>query len=789
MAAPVECASPGDRDGHRGGRGETKGFRAEELGGGGGRLAREAEPDEGRRVEARERGSEARFERRGVVARVELEVDHRPDRDLPELPGRGAAPAIPLEREEERPLRFVPLGEGGPVRRAGEEDGGGEGAPGEVADENLRAVDVPREDGREARRDVPAANDVGPVAKGVVDRPDLRPFDGLVEAQEADVGLDVRVARRREESGEARSHIGREREAGECEVESFPPDDERSGAVEDADPRMCQEEFARHPGTLVVPGDPEDVQPQVGELREAREDSLREPGRNPAPVEEIAAVDDDAGLAAHRRRERPLEALEEVVPAAAPLDPWPRREVEAEMGVGEEEDPDRHRARGYRRCPARGAARVRISLGFSRKRNEVLVSRTGKWNRSVASGGRREIDIPVLADPVPHPDRGASAAVPRRWPWLPDFRVLWDRVLHEHASPARVGLAVGVGVLVGCSPFLGLQVAIAALLAIAFRLNKLAVFLGLQISAPPLTPLVLFVGAQLGELIRHGSFLPMNLGAFRAMPTTELVHLLFFDLLAGGTLLGLVLGTTLGMAAARMAGRRASPEFHLSRDEMAYLGVRLRALPFGLRQYVRWKIVLDPVYAVVASRLKGVRETLDLGAGLGIMAAVLVHRDPERHVVAVEWDSRKAAGARQLLSGLKQIEVVCTDARQLPIAPVESILLLDVLHYGEPAAQDTWLGRCASALKPGGLLIVREHDATPRGTLAEWTEGLTVRIGWNRGHGFHPRKTIDLVRRLESLGLEVETISNGAAMAGLNLLVAHKAIAAEPPQAARPTSD
>lgn len=374
--------------------------------------------------------------------------------------------------------------------------------------------------------------------------------------------------------------------------------------------------------------------------------------------------------------------------------------------------------------------------------------------------------------------RPARSAGGRARPWLPDFHALWDRVLHEHASPLRVGFAVGVGVLVGCSPFLGLQVAIAALLAIAFRLNKLAVFLGLQISAPPLLPLVLFVGAQLGELVRHGHLLPMDLDALRAMPTRELVHLLFFDLLAGGTLLGLVLGTTLGTMAARMATRRASPEFRLSRDEMVQLGARLPALPLKLRQYARWKILFDPVYAVVASRLKGVRETLDLGAGLGIIAAVLVHRDPERHVVAVEWDARKVAGARQFLSGLPQIDVVCADARLFPTAPVESILLLDVLHYGEPFAQDAWLGRCASALKPGGLLIVREHDASPRGTLAEGFERLAVKLGWNRGHGFHPRRTIDLVHRLESLGLDVETINNSAAMAGLTLLVARKSFAA-----------
>ena len=120
----------------------------------------------------------------------------------------------------------------------------------------------------------------------------------------------------------------------------------------------------------------------------------------------------------------------------------------------------------------------------------------------------------------------------------------------------------------------------------------------------------------------------MNLDALRAMPTRELVHLLFFDLLAGGTLLGLVLGTTLGTVAARMATRKASPEFRLSRDEMAQLGARLPALSFQLRQYARWKILFDPVYAVVASRLKGVRETLDLGAGLGIMGPTSTPQGP-----------------------------------------------------------------------------------------------------------------------------------------------------------------
>ena len=105
---------------------------------------------------------------------------------------------------------------------------------------------------------------------------------------------------------------------------------------------MRQEKAARHAGALVVPGHPEDVDSRVRELREACEDPLGEPRGDAAPVEEVAAVNDDVGLSRRRGKERPLEALEEVVAAPRPLDPRPRGEVEAEMSVGKEEDANGH---------------------------------------------------------------------------------------------------------------------------------------------------------------------------------------------------------------------------------------------------------------------------------------------------------------------------------------------------------------------------------------------------------------------------------------------------------------
>jgi len=59
---------------------------------------------------------------------------------------------------------------------------------------------------------------------------------------------------------------------------------------------------------------------------------------------QVAAVDHCVHVARQGRRERPLEAGEEVVAPAAALHARPRGEVEAEVGVRDEEDPhaDRH---------------------------------------------------------------------------------------------------------------------------------------------------------------------------------------------------------------------------------------------------------------------------------------------------------------------------------------------------------------------------------------------------------------------------------------------------------------
>ncbi len=73
-------------------------------------------------------------------------------------------------------------------------------------------------------------------------------------------------------------------------------------------------------------------------------------------------------------------------------------------------------------------------------------------------------------------------------------------LMQEHASPGRLGMAVAFGVMMGCSPFLGLQLLLGVALATVFRLNRIAVILGAQVSVPPITALVFLANAQVGSI-------------------------------------------------------------------------------------------------------------------------------------------------------------------------------------------------------------------------------------------------------------------------------------------------
>jgi len=118
------------------------------------------------------------------------------------------------------------------------------------------------------------------------------------------------------------------------------------------------------------------------------------------------------------------------------------------------------------------------------------------------------------------------------------------RALGKGHGPHRIALAFGVGVAVGLSPFFGLHVILALILAVVLRLDKLDVIIGSLIANPfTVVPIYSTATAVGMMLLGHGW------SGDAAVPWAEMTGLRFWrehgDVAFGPYLQGFVLGSLL----------------------------------------------------------------------------------------------------------------------------------------------------------------------------------------------------------------------------------------------------
>jgi SAM-dependent methyltransferase len=187
---------------------------------------------------------------------------------------------------------------------------------------------------------------------------------------------------------------------------------------------------------------------------------------------------------------------------------------------------------------------------------------------------------------------------------------------------------------------------------------------------------------------------------------------------------------------------------------------RYRSARRGDRNFVAAKLALDPVVRQVAARLPLPSPILDIGCGRGQLSLMIKLAQPEAEVRGWDFDARKVAlarGAATLTPALPGLSFEAGDAAQAELPAAGTVLLIDLLHYLPIPAQDRLLERCAAALLPGGVLLVRDLDAvggwrTRATRVQEW---IGRRIGLNRAGAFHFRPAAEIVARLELAGLSV----------------------------------
>jgi SAM-dependent methyltransferase len=369
------------------------------------------------------------------------------------------------------------------------------------------------------------------------------------------------------------------------------------------------------------------------------------------------------------------------------------------------------------------------------------------------------------------------------------IRRLARKLATEHASPARLGVAVGVGVLIGVTPLFGLHLLLCITVATLLGLNRIVTYLAANISVPIIAPFLAFGSIQLGTYVREGEWLGVSLDAFTSIDPVRFAEVW----LLGSLILGLLLGVPAGLAtglAVRLY-RRARP---IAADPIsdAMRAVAARYDPVGrfAAGYVRGKLQHDPVYRQLAERLPFDLPVADLGCGRGQTALLVKQLQPEATVFGVDWAADKVDQARRAAAGITGLSFEVSDVRDLPVLEAGTILIIDVLHYAPIAVQDAILARAAAALKPGGRLLIRDLDLDGgwRARTTVWQERLGTAIGLNRGATLAFRPASEVVSRLEQLGLTADRVPSSADLPLANVLIEARRSAittpAAPPRAA-----
>ena len=194
--------------------------------------------------------------------------------------------------------------------------------------------------------------------------------------------------------------------------------------------------------------------------------------------------------------------------------------------------------------------------------------------------------------------------------------------------------------------------------------------------------------------------------------------------------------------------------------------------------FARGKLRGDPVFRhLLEARLvpEGAR-VLDLGSGQGLLGALLAAAGAPRVASyrGIELMARDVARAHRALGPGSGVEA--GDIRSAAFGAADAVVILDVLHYMDPAAQDDVLRRVRRALEGGGVLLLRVGDAAAGlpfrvSNWVDWTVALV------RGHGatrFHCRSVAQWRAALEALDFTVraEPMSRGTPFANV-LLCAH----------------
>lgn len=129
--------------------------------------------------------------------------------------------------------------------------------------------------------------------------------------------------------------------------------------------------------------------------------------------------------------------------------------------------------------------------------------------------------------------------------------------------------------------------------------------------------------------------------------------------------------------------------------------------------YVRVKMKMEKNYAFFDSMLPDTGQITDIGCGMGQMDFMLSMYKQGRRILGIDYDDEKITVAHNcwLDKCLGGLSFRCEDASQAELPESDAFIISDMMHYLSAEKQLELIRRCASKLKSGGLILVRDSDS------------------------------------------------------------------------------
>lgn len=205
--------------------------------------------------------------------------------------------------------------------------------------------------------------------------------------------------------------------------------------------------------------------------------------------------------------------------------------------------------------------------------------------------------------------------------------------------------------------------------------------------------------------------------------------------------------------------------------------------------FARGKLGGDPVFAGLLRHglIPDGARVLDIGCGQGLLASWLLSAQalaasgdwpaqwpdapkPAR-IHGIELMPRDVERARAALGTAADFSV--GDMCRADFGKADAVVVLDVLHYVDHAAQDDVLRRIRDALLPRGVLVLRVGDAAGGWPFrfSVWVDHVVTFVRGHRNSRLYCRRLDDWKRALSDLGFAVKSLPMNAGTPFANILL------------------